>query len=243
MDKFANKKRKLEGSAEAQDDSISTEKPPASNNPTVPLTQKVNRKFHAEWENLYFVIEQKGKPMCLICQFEFIENRKFTVKRHFDNCHSEFDVKFPLSSDNRATEILRLKNRLRSEQKVVKQFLSVNAKHGKSYSDDEFHRQSTVETLCENCNGKLKRPLIDKIKMLPLSHQTINRDGAGLGRNGKLVDFNFIPYNINDHSIYDPNELCDRLRLLLSSRWADNTSHMQEINSIIEELRELGYIV
>lgn len=73
------------------------------------------------------------------------------------------------------------------------------------------------------------------------------RQGRGLKTNSNSIDFNFIPYNINNRIIYeyfdDPNELCDRLRLLVSSRMAGNTNHMQEINSIIEELRELKCIV
>lgn len=36
----------------------------------------------------------------------------------------------------------------------------------------------------------------------------------------------------------DPNELVDRLRLILASQAAGNNSHTNEINSIIEELRE-----
>lgn len=40
----------------------------------------------------------------------------------------------------------------------------------------------------------------------------------------------------------DPNELVDRLRLLIASQAAGNTSHTNEIFSIIEELRE-GEIV
>lgn len=67
-------------------------------------------------------------------------------------------------------------------------------------------------------------------------------DGAGVGP----LDFNFIPYNMKNRVVYeyfdDPNELCDRLRLLISSRMAGNSNHMQEINSIIEELRELKCI-
>lgn len=67
--------------------------------------------------------------------------------------------------------------------------------------------------------------------------------GAGM----KAIDFNFIPYNVKNRVIYeyfdDPNEICDRLRLLISSRMAGNSNHMQEINSIIEELRELKCIV
>uniref|UniRef100_A0ABD2WJQ8 DUF8207 domain-containing protein n=1 Tax=Trichogramma kaykai TaxID=54128 RepID=A0ABD2WJQ8_9HYME len=40
----------------------------------------------------------------------------------------------------------------------------------------------------------------------------------------------------------DPNELVDRLRLLVAERSAGNNAHDNEITSIIEELREDGYI-
>ena len=40
----------------------------------------------------------------------------------------------------------------------------------------------------------------------------------------------------------DPNELVDRLRLLLASQAAGNSSHTNEIISIVEELREAGII-
>lgn len=40
----------------------------------------------------------------------------------------------------------------------------------------------------------------------------------------------------------DPNELVDRLRLLLASQSAGHTGHKNEINSIIEELREARII-
>lgn len=89
-----------------------------------------------------------------------------------------------------------------------------------------------------------------------LSYDTDEKEAAGAAslayqksekKRGKGMDFNFIPYNINNRIIYeyfdDPNELCERLRLLVSSRKAGNTNHMQEINSIIEELRELQYII
>lgn len=41
----------------------------------------------------------------------------------------------------------------------------------------------------------------------------------------------------------DPNELCDRLRMLIMSKEGGHTGHDVEIVSIIEELREKGYIV
>lgn len=41
----------------------------------------------------------------------------------------------------------------------------------------------------------------------------------------------------------DPNQLVERLRLLISSRDSGNNSHNNEIESIVDELKEGGYIV
>lgn len=84
-------------------------------------------------------------------------------------------------------------------------------------------------------------------KKTTASKKTNARSGAGMGRkNLKSIDFNFIPYNKNAKIKYlyfdDPNELCERLSLLVSSHNAGNTNHMHEISSIIEELRELKLI-
>uniref|UniRef100_A0ABD2WH01 DUF8207 domain-containing protein n=1 Tax=Trichogramma kaykai TaxID=54128 RepID=A0ABD2WH01_9HYME len=40
----------------------------------------------------------------------------------------------------------------------------------------------------------------------------------------------------------DPNEFCERLKLLIAEKNAGNGAHSNEIHSIIEELREAGYI-
>lgn len=42
---------------------------------------------------------------------------------------------------------------------------------------------------------------------------------------------------------HDPNELCDRLRILLTTQIAGNVNQMQEIQTIIAELRNLEVIV
>lgn len=54
----------------------------------------------------------------------------------------------------------------------------------------------------------------------------------------------FIPYSENIVYEYydDPNELVDRLRLLISSKGAGNSNHYQEINSIVDELKERNII-
>lgn len=61
---------------------------------------------------------------------------------------------------------------------------------------------------------------------------------------GKGIENDFIPYaeNIAYEYYDDPNELCERLNLLIASKEAGNTNHDQEINSIIEELRESSII-
>lgn len=156
------------------------------------------RKFRVEWEEQFLVSEYKEKAVCLICRHDFNEFRKFTVKRHFTTNHSTFDTKYPASSKKRTDEISRLKDELLNEQKVVKQFLSSNelvtrasyeiafeiAKHGKPYLDGELHKrllQSTIETLCENWDEKRKRSLIEDVKKLPLSHQTVSRRVGEIG--------------------------------------------------------------
>lgn len=64
-------------------------------------------------------------------------------------------------------------------------------------------------------------------------------------KKGGGLEKNFIPYSENIVYEYwdDPNELCERLKLLLASKGGGNSNHDQEINSIIEELRERKIIV
>lgn len=69
------------------------------------------------------------------------------------------------------------------------------------------------------------------------------RKKTSIGKS-RTVERDFIPYSENIVYEYydDPNELCERLNLLVASQKAGNTNHDQEINSIIEELRERSII-
>lgn len=71
--------------------------------------------------------------------------------------------------------------------------------------------------------------------------------GKGMihGRGQQLLPMEMrVSGNAIDYVHWDnPNELVDRLRLLVSSRDAGHTGHGNEIMSIVEELREAGYIV
>ena len=35
------------------------------------------------WTDLYFFIEQKGKPICLICNKSVSVNKEYNLKRHY----------------------------------------------------------------------------------------------------------------------------------------------------------------
>lgn len=188
MDKFLTKKPKTN---QSDNNEASTSSDKASAQKSTELKHKVARNFNQDWENQYFVMEQNGKPICLLCRAEN-DNRKFNIERHFNSKHGDIDVKFPLSSDKRAMEIKRLKKNIQSEQNVVKRFLTKNelttcasyeiafnlAKHSKPYVDGEFFKKlmcSTVETLCDNMGTKVKDQILDSMKLLQLSDKTISR--------------------------------------------------------------------
>ena len=69
--------------------------------------------------------------------------------------------------------------------------------------------------------------------------QKLNKTGKGLPkfmiakRNELSLDYKYWD---------DPNELVDRLRLLMAEKSAGNNNHDNEIQAIIEELREAGII-
>ena len=66
-----------------------------------------------------------------------------------------------------------------------------------------------------------------------------NVSGQGLQTDYKVARFN----SIKDYVYWDnPNELVDRLRLLVAERSTGNNAHANEIYSIIEDLRDGGYI-
>lgn len=64
-------------------------------------------------------------------------------------------------------------------------------------------------------------------------------------KKGGNIEADFIPYteNVTYEHYKNPNDLVDRLRLLIASRAAGNSNHAQEINSLVAELRQTGHIM
>lgn len=196
MDKFLIKKSKSNNQSDQENNEPSAISGKTSEN-SKDLKRKPVRKFNNDWEKLYFVIEQNSRAICLLCRADS-DNRKYNVERHFNGQHADINEKFPLSSDKRARELDRLKKSFHSEQNVVKRFLTKNelatlasydiafklAKQGKSYANGDFFKNlmsSTIELVCSNMNDNVKNQVLDNVKMIQLSEQTVSRRVNDIG--------------------------------------------------------------
>jgi len=152
----------------------------------------VGRKFNSEWTLEFAVIEKNEKPLCILCQKGLNENKTDSLKKHFSRNHSEFNLKFPVGKPCRVHEIARLTSNLSDEQSVLKKFLSsselvtlasyrgawILARQKKPFSDGELVKEiiiSTMETLLENYDSQAKSDIMQKVRNLQLSHQTVSR--------------------------------------------------------------------
>ena len=78
----------------------------------------------------------------------------------------------------------------------------------------------------------------------PMFNITSEKGDSTVKDGGSLPQYKIAKKNVlTDYRYWDdPNELVDRLRLLIAEREAGNPSHNNEILAIIEELREADYI-
>ncbi|CAB0040503.1 unnamed protein product [Trichogramma brassicae] len=121
-----------------------------------------------------------------------------------------------------------------TDMKTYKEILDSTNVHRKGFAYDGDLRkcnskkfENIIEPIFKTGSGLLPRYKVVKrgYGLLPRYKVAKSRDS--------LKDF--VYWN-------DPNELVDRLRLLVAERSAGNNAHDNEITSIIEELREDGYI-
>lgn len=99
-----------------------------------------------------------------------------------------------------------------------------------------FHPSGQLKGTRAHKYTKIIKPLLAKT---PTAESTPKRSKASVSGSG------FMTLNMNKPNyVYwdDPNELVERLQLLIASQSAGNTNHTNEITSIIEELREAQII-
>lgn len=122
--------------------------------------------------------------------------------------------------------------------KKVKSATTTTIEKTKIFSPEDYDERGKHHGHVATKRRKMEIPEVNGIvKDLPSNKPYLSWIGEGLEKD-------FIPYTQNIAYEYydDPNELCDRLKLLVSSKAAGNSNHDQEINSIIEELRENGIL-
>jgi hypothetical protein len=131
-----------------------------------------NRVFNDAWTDLYFFIDCKGKPLCLICQKTIAVQKEYNLKRHYD---SEHKTKFAfLVGDLRKHEINALKSSVKNQQNVFKVQVQSNesgvraslrvaeilAKSGRPFTDSELVKQCALVMAEEVCPEQKKKLMI-----------------------------------------------------------------------------------
>lgn len=120
----------------------------------------------------------------------------------------------------------------------LKNLLFLKSPDKNSYKRCDLNEYKKILTLSDINTMTIKNK--DKNVKFENIIKPLLKTGKGVQTNYKIAD----KTNTNSEYIYwdDPNELIDRLQLLVSSQSAGHTSHNNEIISIIEELREANII-
>lgn len=107
----------------------------------------------------------------------------------------------------------------------------------------KYQRKGEIYKIDSNKLKHVILPLISSGEKMKSKKDNLNEattSGAGILPRFKVAR---ACSTITDYVYWnDPNELVDRLKLLIAEKSAGNNAHINEIHSIIEELREDGYI-
>lgn len=162
---------------------------------------------------------------------------------------SESDFVLERSNNKRATrKKIKKKNRLQenhksntSEQEVVIELNPEDYIGENNTFSGSVPKRTKSEIPLHSFHRMVQQRRIERTDPVRRSRRNLNRSPITYG---KGLENEFIPYaeNIVYEYYDDPNEICDRLQLLVASKVAGNSNHQQEINSIIEELRERNII-
>jgi len=104
---------------------------------------------------------------------------------------------------------------------------------------------SVEKSLKKDNKKKHRSPQVAyKKSMLNRKSESLIQTSTPKRKGGFLSPFKIARFGVKTDYVYwdDPNELVERLRLLIAEQSAGNLSHTNEIHSIIEELREGKYI-
>jgi hypothetical protein len=165
---------------------------------------------------------------------------------HFEGNNAELDKTYGIYSDgNRwylgdsqiqiSKDSIFLKDEVYKGTEGLFQLLFLKEPNSNTYSEDDLdkYQRMLLETNAYKQNYDASKQINSNrgIKYINIIRELVSKTGTG-------IDLNSVRYEYWD----DPNELVDRLRLLVASNQAGNNSVNNEIFSIIEELRECNII-
>lgn len=187
-----------------------------------------NRKFNAEWEVDYFVIETVDHCMiCLICEQVLktlkVDNARQHYRRHESHAYAKMD------SESRKNCVENLKKKLKQRKTTFQTFLNrtnvrVEASYkvahilgaaGKSYSDGELVKKCLVEAVkCIHPDEEID------FAAIPLSRDTIQRRQCTIAKQLKqsLMTKVSSSKTLFSLAVDESNDICDSAQLLIFIR-------------------------
>lgn len=206
--------------------------------------------FHEEWEHDFFFTMYKDKCICLICHASVALPKKGNLERHFSSLHKKFDADFPPKTEIRKVKVRDLKAHLGAQQHLFAKPLlqsqagteasfriaNVLVKHKKPFQDGEMMKQAFLEAgnvLFDKFKNKSE--IMQAIKDMPLSRQSVTRRVEGMGenlRNKLKMDIDnccFFSLQFDESTdIVDTSQLIVFIRMVFS-----DMSHKEEFLTVI----------
>jgi hypothetical protein len=140
-----------------------------------------NRQFQEKWTTEYYIIQNNGTPMCLLCNESLSINKEYNMKRHFTSRHSDHQS---FSEQQRKQKIKTLMENLGSQQQmfnkmkiqsdsIIKASFLVSEKiatHSKTFNEGEFLKECLLDVASLICPEKKK-----DFESICLSRRTVVR--------------------------------------------------------------------
>lgn len=169
-------------------------------------------------------------------------NVKFSVMRNTSNTENAYTVTINNKHYEFTPGLKELLVRSKPNLALVTEKDKINYKEILHYTNAhkrDFHPNGQIKGDKGAKYRQIIKPLFSEIAIPKTCSESSVKTKIGGGYISK-----YKKYKPNTDYIYwdDPNELIERLKLLIASQSAGNTNHDNEIISIIEELKEAGII-
>ena len=142
-----------------------------------------NRFFNLVWKEKYLLVENKGKPQCLVCLQVVSVSKEYNLKRDYKTSHKNQLEKYERASREAVVKDLKSKyDRQRScmnnftkttlsDQKASYEISLILPKNGKAFRDGEIIKECSIKMAPAFGDEKMEK----QFETVPLSHQTVAR--------------------------------------------------------------------